>query len=150
MLDIHSMSDYRDNGILSPTTNEDFVTKATEEKDNVLGKFLASSRLVRGLTLRAVEEATGKEISNAYLSQLEKGHVTQPHPNILYTLSEVYAVPYEVLMEKAGYIIPMSQRKDSDKHGRAITSAIGNLSKEEEKELMEYLAFLRTKKKGKK
>jgi HTH-type transcriptional regulator, competence development regulator len=126
--------------------------KATPAGDDAssLGEYLASTRAMRGLSLRAVEEATGKEVSNAYLSQLEKGHVTQPHVNILYHLSDVYAVPYELLMQKAGYIIPTSQRKDDKKHGRAITSSMGNLTKDEEEELMQYLAFIRSKKKGSK
>jgi len=50
-----------------------------------LGQYLASIRNDRKMTLRQVEEASGKEVSNAYLSQLENGKILQPSPNILNT-----------------------------------------------------------------
>jgi len=46
-----------------------------------LGDELRSIRAGRGLTLRAVEQATG--ISNAYLSQLETGKIDRPKPELL-------------------------------------------------------------------
>ena len=56
------------------------------------------------LSLRQVEEATGKAVSNAYLSQLANGKIQKPSPNVLHSLSGVYGVPYEALMEKAGWL----------------------------------------------
>ena len=38
-----------------------------------LGQYLASIRADRKMTLREVEEATNKVVSNAYLSQIENG-----------------------------------------------------------------------------
>ncbi len=43
-----------------------------------LGEYLGSIRTDRKLTLRAVEEATNKEVSNAYLSQIENGKIQKP------------------------------------------------------------------------
>jgi HTH-type transcriptional regulator, competence development regulator len=105
-----------------------------------LGPYLADLRAAKRLKLRDVEEASGKTVSNAYLSQLENGRISSPHPNILYTLSQVYGVPYETLMEKAGYITP----------GRApsvATFAIGgeDLTNDEQEKLLEYLAFIRSR-----
>jgi transcriptional regulator with XRE-family HTH domain len=40
------------------------------------------------------------------LSQLENGKIRKPSPNVLHGLANVYAVPYETLMEKAGYLLP--------------------------------------------
>lgn len=111
-----------------------------------LGPYLSSLRSVKGLTLRQVEEATGKEISNAYLSQLEHGHISKPSPNILYSLANVYGAEYETLMEKAGYIVAAATREPSAKHGRAATFAVDNLTQDEEDELLEYLAFIRSRK----
>jgi transcriptional regulator with XRE-family HTH domain len=82
---------------------------------------------------------------NAYLSQLEKGKIQKPSPNVLHSLAAVYAVPYETLMEKAGYLLP----SDGDKHGRRrrlAAFAIDDLTAEEEEELLKYLAFLRSRK----
>jgi transcriptional regulator with XRE-family HTH domain len=100
--------------------------------------------MAKGLSLRQVEEATDKAISNAYLSQLEKGKIKKPSPNALHSLAEVYAVPYETLMEKAGYLLP-SENRDG-RHRRLAAFAIEDLSAEEEEELLKYLAFIRSRK----
>lgn len=115
-----------------------------EPRSSILGAYLVSLRAAKGLTLREVEEATGKEVSNAYLSQLEHGRISKPSPNILYSLASVYGVSYEMLMEKAGYVTTLRPQTDSEKHGRAATFAIENLTAEEEEELLKYLGYLRT------
>ncbi len=114
---------------------------------SALASYLASMRQLKGLTLRAVEEATGKDVSNAYLSQLERGKITQPSPHILYSLSEVYGVAYEKLMELAGYIVASSERSSNQQHGSAATFASASLTLEEETELMKYLGYIRSQKK---
>jgi transcriptional regulator with XRE-family HTH domain len=97
--------------------------------------------------LREIEEATGKSVSNAYLSQLEKGHIKKPSPNILYSLANVYSVPYETLMEKAGYIADGAIENNSPQLGNRMATFVDKtLTKEEEEALLEYLAFLRSKK----
>lgn len=111
-----------------------------------LGQIIRKARTDLQMSQRDVEEATGKEISNAYLSQLESGKITKPSPHILYALSSALAVPYETLMERAGYIVPSAQRPDNLKHGRAATFAVDNLTAEEETALLEYLEYLRFKK----
>ena len=105
--------------------------------------MLADLRTAKGLSLREVEEATGKAISNAYLSQLEKGRIKKPSPNVLHSLAEVYAVPYEALMEKAGYLLPAENGGGPRK--RLAAFAIDDLTAEEEEELLKYLAFLRSR-----
>ena len=110
-----------------------------------LGEFLANIRKITRQSLRAVEEATGKKVSNAYLSQLEKGHIKKPSPNILHSLAGAYSVPYEVLMEKAGYISEVNDQLASESN-RNIIFADKNLTPEEEEELLTYLSFIRSKK----
>lgn len=106
-----------------------------------LGSILSDLRRAKGYTLREVEEETQKAVSNAYLSQLENGKVKRPSPNVLRCLAEVYSVPYESLMEKAGYLLP-SDGAGGPRERRAIFS-IDDLTAEEEEELLKYLAFLR-------
>ncbi len=122
----------------------------TEEKNLVkptLGQYLESIRKDRHMTLRQVEEATEKEISNAYLSQLEQGKIQQPSPNILHVLSEIYAIDYAQLMELAGYITPASKtRGDDERHGSVATFAEHNLTAAEQAELLDYLDYIRSKK----
>jgi len=60
----------------------------------LLGQYLASIRQARKMTLRQVEEATNKLVSNAYLSQIENDKIRQPSPNVLHALSEIYGIDY--------------------------------------------------------
>jgi len=122
----------------SPRQRSDFQGKPAE-----LGTLLADLRRAKGLSLRAVEEATGKAVSNAYLSQLENGRIKKPSPNVLHSLAQVYAVPYEALMEKAGYLLPPENGAGQRK--RLAIFAIEDLTAEEEEELLKYLAFLRSR-----
>lgn len=111
-----------------------------------LGQYLESIRRDRRMTLRQVEEAANKEISNAYLSQLEQGKIQKPSPNILHVLSEIYAIDYANLMELAGYITPSSKgRGDDERHGSVATFAEHNLTAEEEAELLDYLEHIRSR-----
>lgn len=111
-----------------------------------LGRHLAAIRDDRGLSLRRVEELTGKLVSNAYLSQIENGKISQPSPNILHALATLYRTSYETLMELAGYIA-VSHTAD-EAHGRAATFAELNLTEAEEAELLAYLKFKRERDKG--
>jgi transcriptional regulator with XRE-family HTH domain len=110
--------------------------------ESTLGGHLARLRTASGLSLRQVEEATNKEVSNAYLSQLENDKIAKPSPNILHALASVYKTPYEALMTKAGYF-PAGVTESGRRQARVATFAIGDLSKDEEDALMEYLAFFR-------
>jgi len=114
------------------------VSQSPEE----FGEYLAKLRAAAGLSLRQVEEATEKEVSNAYLSQLEKGRINKPSPNILHALAIVYNAPYEDLMTRVGYVSTSNQASDK-RHGKVATFAIGNLTPDEEKALLAYLAFYR-------
>jgi len=113
-------------------------------RPGALGALLADLRRAKGLSLRQVEEATGREVSNAYLSQLERGRIRKPSPHVLHGLAEVYAVPYETLMERAGYLMP-SRNHTSGRRKRLAAFAIDDLTAEEEEELLKYLAFLRSR-----
>lgn len=109
-----------------------------------LGSFLAAARNATRKTLRAVESETG--ISNAYLSQLENGKIKAPSPQNLHKLANVYGVSYELLMELAGFPIPngLGSRVSSN----SIAARMGPVTKVEEEALVEYLQFIRSRKKG--
>lgn len=121
----------------------------TEERNTSklsLGRYLASIRTDREMSLREVEEATRKQVSNAYLSQIETEKIKQPSPNILHALAELYAIDFENLMQMAGYITS-AKRADTERHGRVATFAEHNLTAEEEAEMIRYLKFMRDRKK---
>jgi transcriptional regulator with XRE-family HTH domain len=109
-----------------------------------LGSLLSDLRAAKAFSLREVEDATGHAVSNAYLSQLEKGKIRKPSPNVLHQLAAVYGVPYEALMEKAGYLLPANDPRGPRR--RLAAFAIDDLTAEEEEELLKYLAFLRSRK----
>ena len=117
---------------------------ADTRRSAALGPYLRSLRELKGWTLRTVEEASGGDVSNAYLSQLENGRISKPSPNILHSLAAVYGVPYETLMAKAGYLSPKAERSEGERHGAAATSApFGDLTTDEENALLAYLAMYR-------
>lgn len=105
---------------------------------NNFGGFIQKARIDKNLSLRAVERKTG--ISNAYLSQLESNKIKQPSPNILHKLSNLYEVSYSHLLSLVGYPVPENP-KNLNVHSR-----LGNITTEEEDALLEYLEFLRSKK----
>lgn len=110
------------------------------KKIETFSKFIQTARNRLGLSLRAVEEATG--VSNAYLSQLEQGKIKKPSPLILHKLSEVYKIPYSDLFRLVGYPV-MDGSLDTETAARA--SRMGPITQDEEESLMEYLQFLRTR-----
>ena len=126
-------------------SNESATTPAPTPAQT-LGEFLKHLRTVRRLTLRDVEDAS--EISNAYLSQLENDKIAKPSPHILHKLAEVYRVAYEALMEKAGYITRVAATSKTTATGRLATFANEKLTAAEEEELLKYLAFLRSQRRG--
>lgn len=110
------------------------------------GTYLKALREANGLTLREVEKRT--DISNAYLSQLEKGGIKQPSPVFLHRLAPIYGVSYETLMERVGYPVP-KPNVDSPilPSTSAMAAKIGHLTEEEEIELINYLKFIRNRRK---
>jgi transcriptional regulator with XRE-family HTH domain len=110
--------------------------------EDSLGTHLARLRAATGLSLRQVEDGTEKEVSNAYLSQLENNKITRPSPNVLHALAAVYNTSYEDLMRRAGYL---SSENDFSgrRRAKASTFAIQGLTPEEEQALIDYLAFIR-------
>lgn len=123
-----------------------------------LGQYLWTLRKAADMTLREVEEASDRKVSNAYLSQLETGRIPSPSPAILREISIVYlsrlpkrasaTCSYERMMELAGHI-PPSSRVRTKKSSRLPSFAAEQLTPEEEDELLKYLAFIRMRK-GKK
>jgi len=110
------------------------------------GQYFKALRESKGMTLRDVEKAG--DVSNAYLSQLESGKIKQPSPLTLHKLSEIYNVSYEVLMEKVGYpTISKSQVKGKATADNSISYKIGSITTDEEIELLNYLKFMRNRKK---
>jgi transcriptional regulator with XRE-family HTH domain len=120
--------------------------RSAASPEQTLGQYLRNLRQARQLTLREVEDASG--VSNPYLSQLETDKIAKPSPHVLHKLAPVYGASYETLMEKAGYLsrpapgaTPAAKRA-----GRLPAFSKDELTAQEEEALLEYLAFLRSRK----
>jgi transcriptional regulator with XRE-family HTH domain len=119
---------------------------ADSQRSETLGAFLRRARDASGLTLRAVEKETG--ISNPYLSQLEGDKIKRPSPNLLHKICELYNVSYKDSMELAGYPTAQIAQQDHPPAGRnRVADRIGAVTSAEEDALVEYLAFLRSRRK---
>jgi transcriptional regulator with XRE-family HTH domain len=69
-----------------------------KEQMAALGAYIRDRRAVAGLSLRALAELTA--VSNAYLSQVERG-VHEPSLRVLHSISNALDVPLEVLLDHA-------------------------------------------------
>ena len=106
-----------------------------------VGAVLRQAREVRGLT--ASETARRAAISQAYMHKLEQDDVKSPSPTVLQRLGEVLGVPYAELMVLAGYPMPGVEEPGGARLGAAL---FNDLSDDERDELLEYLAWYRTRK----
>lgn len=124
----------------APTNSSPIETKQP------LGSYLKAARQGLGLSLRAVEDRTQKAVTNGYLSQIESGTTTKPSPNVLYHLAEAYGLDYGDLLTRAGIRVPNSSKTAQ----RGIVAgfpmdALTDLDENERTDLLNYIAFLRSK-----
>ncbi|MBI4005733.1 MAG: helix-turn-helix transcriptional regulator [Gammaproteobacteria bacterium] len=117
-----------------------------------LGAKLRRLRQNKGVSLRTVESETG--ISNAYLSQLERGVATNPNPIKLRKLAEYFNAPYLDLLAHAGYL-PSGARENyqgliansvgSSRKESQLSSSIVDLTNDEENLVLQYIEFLKSR-----
>lgn len=127
----------------------------------IFGEYLKSLRIDRKLTLRQLEEQT--QISNGYLSQVERGERNPPTMKILVKLAKALGVPLSALSDKAEDELRRNreQEKESKKEPEAkeempnpdtefICRGYENLSEEKKRTLKDFLQYLQKDNKGKK
>jgi transcriptional regulator with XRE-family HTH domain len=108
------------------------------------GTVLRQAREVRELSSSDAARAAG--ISAAYLSKLESDAVKKPSPHVLHQLSEALAIPYADLMRLSGYPIPDAEEGDAVPTVGAALFA--DLTDDERAELLEYLAWYRSRRRS--
>ena len=114
----------------------------TEAATAAFGAYLRQARNATGMTLRDVEAATDNTVSNGYLSQIEKGTIQQPSPRILHRLADAYGIAYSDLMERAGYVVPSAAPSTLSSFPMR---ALDDLNADEQKALLEYIEFIKSK-----
>jgi HTH-type transcriptional regulator, competence development regulator len=107
-----------------------------------LGTQLHEVRKMRNWSLKAVAEPAG--ISAAYLQKLERDEVKQPSPHVLHALAGVLKLPYENLMELAGYVVPAGDKRKV-KPGSVLAYALSSedITEDEAEALARYLRWFR-------
>lgn len=110
-----------------------------------LGSYLKSLRKSNNLTLKYIEDNLG--ISNAYLSQLENNKIKSPSIYVLTTLSNVYETPLAEILEESGIVKKPEQTQEEAQLNSRIAFSTEKMSKEEKEEVLEYLKFLKSKRK---
>ena len=108
------------------------------------GMLLRQARSLRGLSV--VDAARAAAISPAYLSRLESNSVRKPSPLVLHQLSEALGVPYAELMRLKGYRVP--DQPDEGAPGAVNAALFANVTDEERDELVEYLAWYRSRRRA--
>jgi HTH-type transcriptional regulator, competence development regulator len=88
--------------------------------------------------------AAETKISNAYLSQLERGVAENPSPHVLHRLAEYYDVPYESLMTLAGYVMPRPAKSGAPSNLEILLKS-AKLSAEEQEQVKKFIRYLRSK-----
>ena len=122
---------------------------------NRLGTELLRLRRKKGVTLRTVQTKTG--VSNAYLSQLERGVATNPAPAKLQALADYFGVPYLDLLSHAGYfpsgadenplrLIASSESQISS--NSSLATNLAALSDDEADLVLQYIEFLKSRRGG--
>ena len=109
------------------------------------GGVLRQAREVREMSAVAAARSAG--ISTAYLSKLENDAVKKPSPHVLLQLGEALAVPYAELMRLSGYHVPGED--DQDGVAGVAAALFADLTEDEREELLEYLAWYRTRQRSK-
>jgi transcriptional regulator with XRE-family HTH domain len=109
-----------------------------------IGVVLKQAREVRQLS--AGDVARAASISAAYLNRLENDAVKKPSPHVLHQLSEALNVPYNDLLRLCGYPLPNEPDRNA---AHTIGSAFfADLTDDERDELLEYLAWYRTRRRS--
>ena len=80
---------------------EEPVTTTEDDPRRVLGGFIRAQRQIANLSLRKLSALT--EISNPYLSQVERG-LHEPSIRVLKSIADALNVSAEILFEQAGLI----------------------------------------------
>ena len=89
------------------------VNDAWKAQVGALGDFIRAQRKLANLSLRELAHLT--DLSNAYLSQLERG-MHEPSIRVVKSLAAAFDLPAEVLLERAGLL-----EDDSDGRGEVDT-----------------------------
>ncbi len=88
---------------------------AWESQNEALGSFIRAQRKLASLSLRQLSDMT--DVSNAYLSQIERG-LHEPSIRVLKNVADALGVSPETLLSRAGFFAP----SDDDGEAAAVST----------------------------
>jgi transcriptional regulator with XRE-family HTH domain len=106
-----------------------------------LGEYIRLQRQMADLSLRGMAELT--KVSNAYLSQIERG-LHQPSLRVLQAIAEALDIPADTLLAQAGVVrTPSDQSAGSRARTEAAIRSDPDLTAEEREALLRiYRGFV--------
>ena len=106
-----------------------------------LGQYIRLQRQMADLSLRGMADLT--KVSNAYLSQIERG-LHQPSLRVLQAIAEALDIPADALLAQAGVTSPASDTPAGSRSGTeaAIRSDPDLTTEEREALLRIYRSFV--------
>jgi transcriptional regulator with XRE-family HTH domain len=105
-----------------------------------LGEYIRLQRQMADLSLRGMAELT--KVSNAYLSQIERG-LHQPSLRVLQAIAQALGIPADTLLAEAG-VVPGAPESSGQRTGtEAAIGADPDLTPEEREALLRiYRSFV--------
>ena len=89
------------------------ATGSDDADSGQLGEYIRMQRQMADLSLRGMAELT--KVSNAYLSQVERG-LHQPSLRVLQAIAEALDIPADVLLAQAGVRVIGPRRRRADQY----------------------------------
>jgi len=117
------------------------TTGADDSRVRQLGEYIRLQRQMADLSLRGMADLT--KVSNAYLSQIERG-LHQPSLRVLQAIAEALDIPADALLAQAGVMSPASDTPAGSRSGTeaAIRSDPDLTTEEREALLRIYRSFV--------
>ena len=117
------------------------TTGADDSRVRQLGEYIRLQRQMADLSLRGMADLT--KVSNAYLSQIERG-LHQPSLRVLQAIAEALDIPADALLAQAGVTSPASDQPARSRTGTeaAIRSDPDLTTEEREALLRIYRSFV--------
>jgi transcriptional regulator with XRE-family HTH domain len=116
------------------------TTGADDPRVRQLGEYIRLQRQMADLSLRGMADLT--KVSNAYLSQIERG-LHQPSLRVLQAIAEALDIPADALLAQAGVMSPSDQPTGSRTGTEAAIRSDPDLTTEEREALLRiYRSFV--------
>lgn len=118
--------------------------------------YLKSVREAKGFTIRVVIDLINKAvseeklepqaaISRGYLSNLESGKYLHPSPFKLKGLAVAYNIPYELLLNKAGYWDKTSKKVKEDATFTLMLKEVQDMTVRERQTVLDYIEYVKSR-----